>query len=155
MKIIGIYKITNTVTGDFYIGGSKDVKKRLAVHKCQSTWKNHPNNPLYQDMRKYGLENFVFEILAEVEADSLKETEQKFIEMLKSTYNQMNAKGRNIERQKEYEKSDKRKKYHKKYYSQLCCYNGKTITLDTLRHFFRKAGIPHPQIEARKYLLNK
>ena len=27
-KIIGIYKIINTVTGDFYIGSSKDIKRR-------------------------------------------------------------------------------------------------------------------------------
>ena len=29
MKISGIYKITNTITGDFYIGSSKDVKKKM------------------------------------------------------------------------------------------------------------------------------
>ena len=120
MKISGIYKITNTVTGDFYIGSSKDVKQRWAVHKCQSTWKNHPNNPLYQDMRKYGLENFVFEILAEVEADSLKEAEQKFIEKMHPTYNQMNAKGFDFERRKkykkEYQKTDKSKEYQKEYH---------------------------------------
>ena len=28
MKISGIYKITNTITNDFYIGSSKDVKQR-------------------------------------------------------------------------------------------------------------------------------
>ena len=28
MKICAVYKITNTITGDFYIGSSKDVKKR-------------------------------------------------------------------------------------------------------------------------------
>ena len=154
MKISAVYKITNTVTGDFYIGSSKNVKSRLAVHKCKSTWKQHPNNPLYQDMQKYGVDKFEMQIIAEVEPEELKETEQKFIETLKPTYNQVNAKGRDIERQKEYEKSDKRKKYHKEYYSQLCCYNGKTIRLDTLRHFFSRAGIPHPQIEAKKYLKN-
>ena len=31
-KIIGVYKITNTITGDFYIGSSKDVKRRWKVH---------------------------------------------------------------------------------------------------------------------------
>ena len=53
MKISGVYKITNTVTGKFYIGSSKDVKKRLAVHKCQSTWKNNPNKQLYKDIQNY------------------------------------------------------------------------------------------------------
>lgn len=27
-KICGVYKITNTVTGDFYIGSSKNAKQR-------------------------------------------------------------------------------------------------------------------------------
>lgn len=153
MKIIGIYRITNTITGDFYIGSSKDIKLRLTCHKCKSTWKNHPNNPLYKDMQKYGIDKFSFEIIEEVEVDELKETEQEFIEKLQPTYNQMNAKGLNIERLKKYEKSDKRKKYHKEYDNQLCLYNGQTMTLGALRKRLKRKGIPHPQIEAKKYLV--
>ena len=123
MKICGVYKITNTVTGDFYIGSSKNVKQRWANHKCPSTWKNHPSNQLYQDMRKYGTDKFAFEILAEVEIDKLKVAEQQFIEKLKPTYNSCNAKGLNVERykeyqkeyQKEYKKTDKYKEYNKEY----------------------------------------
>ena len=209
-KIIGIYKITNTVTGDFYIGSSKNVKQRLACHKCQSTWNECPNKQLYQDMQKYGLDKFELQILEEAEADKLKETEQQFIETLKPTYNNINANGLNVERRKEYqkeynkeyqksdkykeyEKSDKRKKakkeymkeyqksdkfkeymkeymkeyqksdkykeyqkeFYKEYHSQLCCYNGEKLTLCALSKRFSRAGIPHPQIEAKKYLLNK
>ena len=105
MKIIGVYKITNTITGDFYIGSSKNVKQRWRDHKKPSTWNDNPNNPMYVDMRKYGVDKFVFEILAEVEEDKLKETEQKFIETLQPTYNSCNAKGLNIERYKEYSES--------------------------------------------------
>ena len=163
MKISGIYKITNTITGDFYIGSSKDVKRRWKDHKWPSTWNNQPNNPLYQDMQKYGLDKFEFQILEEAEIEQLKETEQKFIETLKPTYNSNNAKGLNIERQKksnkEYEKTDKRKKSHKKaqkkYYNQLCSYNGENITLNALQARFSRAGIEHPVKEAKKYLLNK
>ena len=116
--ISGVYKITNTITGDFYIGSSKDVKQRWTSHKCQSTWKNHPNNQLYKDMQKYGLDKFSFQILEEVEIDSLKETEQQLIETLKPTYNDRNANGLNIERCKEtnrkYIQSDKGKESHRK-----------------------------------------
>ena len=59
-KIIGIYKITNTVTGDFYIGSSKNVKRRWREHKCPSKWKQHPNNPMYLDMQKYRVDEFDF-----------------------------------------------------------------------------------------------
>ena len=123
MKICGIYKITNTVTGDFYIGSSKDVKRRWTVHKCKSKWNEQPNNPMYLDMQKYGVDKFAFEILEVVEPEKLKEKEQQFIETLKPTYNRCNAKGLNVERRKEthkeyqkkYEKTDKRKKYKKEY----------------------------------------
>ena len=180
MKIIGIYKITNTITGDFYIGSSKDVKKRWAAHKCPSRWKIYSNNPMYLDMQKYGVDKFVFEILAEVEPEKLKDAEQKFIETLKPTYNNINANGLNVERrkkyqkeymkeyhktdkyknyQKEYQQSDKYKKHQKEFYkeykNQLCIYNNEILTLNALSKRFSKAGIPHPQIEAKKYLLNK
>ena len=158
MKISGIYKITNTITGDFYIGSSKNIKQRWAFHKIPSMWKQCPNNPMYLDMQKYGVDNFVFEVLEVVEQDKLKVTEQQFIEKLQPTYNSNNAKGLNIERRKEYKKeynkSDKRKEYHKEYDNQLCCYNGETLTLCALRDRFKRRGIPHPQIEAKKYLLN-
>ena len=60
MKISGIYKITNTVTGDFYIGSSKDVKKRWNEHKRKSVWNECPNNPMYIDMQKYGKDKFIY-----------------------------------------------------------------------------------------------
>ena len=72
-------------------------------------------------------------------------------------YNSNNAKGLNIERRKEYkkeyEKSEKRKKYKEEYNNQLCFYNGETITLTALKTRFGRAGIPHPVLEAKKYLV--
>ena len=175
MKISGIYKITNTVTNDFYIGSSNDVKRRCAEHKCQSTWNKCPNNQMYLDMCKYGTDKFAFEILAEVEIDKLKEKEQQFIETLKPTYNNINAKGWDFERrkkykkeynkeykksdkgkksQKKYQKSDKFKKAQNKYRNQLCIYNGQTITLNALYMRFKRKGIINPVLEAKKYLLH-
>ena len=178
-KICGIYKITNIITGDFYIGSSKDVKSRWKSHKKPSTWNKCSNNPMYHDMQEYGLDKFVFELLEEVEPEELKVTEQQFIETLKPSYNNYNANGLNIERRKEYNKeynksdkrkeyeksdkrkeymkeynkSDKRKKYRKEYESQLCSYNGETLTLAALRMRFRRKGISNPTQEAKKYLL--
>ena len=181
-KISAVYKITNTATGDFYVGSSKDVKQRWACHKCKSAWNEQPNNPMYLDMQKYGTDKFEFQIIAEVEVDKLKEMEQQFIELLKPTYNNRRANGLNVERykeyqkeyQKEYDKTDKYKEYKKqyqkqyqktdrykethkkaknKYDNQLCFYNGETLTLCALRERFKRKGIPHPTIEAKKYLL--
>ena len=99
MKIVGVYKITNNITGDFYVGSSNDVKRRWATHKCPSMWKKYPNIKLYKAMAKYGLGNFIFEVLEET-AD-LHNREQYWIEQLKPTYNDRYAKGYNIERCKE------------------------------------------------------
>ena len=165
MEICGIYKITNTITGDFYIGSSKNIKQRWTDHKKPSMRKKHPNSQLYQDMQKYGTDKFEFEILAEVEPDKLKATEQQFIEKLQPTYNSNRANGWNVERYKEYQneymkeyyKSDKGKESHRKaqkeYDNQLCLYNGETLTLCALSQRFRKAGIDHPTLEAKKYLV--
>ena len=148
MKICAAYKITNTVTGDFYIGSSKNIKHRWANHKCPSMWKKCPSNPMYLDMERYGTDKFAFEVLAEVAPDKLKETEQEFIEMLQPTYNNRNANGLNIERCKE-----TKKEYKKEYNNQLCFYNGETLTLCALSTRFGRAGIEHPTKEAKKYLV--
>ena len=159
-KIYIVYKFTNTVTGDFYIG-SQSIKIRYANHKYQSVWIAIPNDQLCQDINKYGDDKFEFQVLEEVEPEQLKETEQKFIEALKPTYNQMNTKDFDIERCKEYKseynseynKSDKCKKARNKYNNQLCCYNGQTLTLNALRMRFLRRGIDHPTQEAKKYII--
>ena len=164
MEIISaVYKITNTVTGDFYIGSSKNIKERWASHKWQSTWNRYPNKQLYKDMQKYGIDKFAFEILEVVEPEELKVTEQQFIELLEPTYNDINANGLNVERrkeyQKEYQKTEKGKKSNRKavnkYQNQLCIYNGQTITLNALRNRFMRQGISNPIQEAKKYLLEQ
>ena len=167
MKISGVYKITNTVTGDFYIGSSKNVKLRWSVHKCPSTWKKCPNNPLYLNMKKYGVDKFEFQILEETESKCLKEAEQKFIENMKPIYNSNRANGWDFERykesQKEYNKEyhksveykESHKKSNKKYNNQLCYYNGKALTLNALAARFYRAGIENPTLEAKKYLIKR
>lgn len=177
-KISAVYKIVNMVTKDCYVGSSKDVKRRWAAHQWLSVWKKHPNIPLYQDMQKYGVENFRFQILAPVMPEYLKQVEQEFIEMLKPAYNDRKANGWDVERQKEtnrksqrkyrqtekgketkkeYRQSDKAKeanrKSQRKYLNQLCLYNGEELTLNALAGRFYRAGIKHPTSEAKKYLL--
>ena len=172
-KISAVYKIVNTVTSDFYVGSSSNVMKRWADHKCKSMWKRFPNSQLYEDMQKYGVDKFRFQILAPVMPEYLKQVEQELIGMLKPTYNKINASGWDVERRKEYLHSQKVKestkksakkyfqsekgkealrRYQNKYYNQLCEYNGKTITLKSLIGRLRYAGIANPTQEAKKYL---
>ena len=145
-KIAGVYKITNNITGEFYIGSSCDIKQRWANHKCLSTHKQYPNSKLYKDMAQYGLNNFTFEVLEE--AADIKEREQYWIEHLKPSYNNLWAKGRNIER---HIKANRR--CTKDYFSRLCFYEGETLTLRALSSRFYRQGIQHPTLNAKKYLL--
>lgn len=160
-KISAVYKIVNTVTDDCYVGSSKDAMRRWAHHKCTSYWKRQPNNPLYQDMQKYGVDKFQFQILCSVEPEHLKEVEQELIGMIQPTYNNIRAKGKDNERQKvtrrKYLQSEKYKVAHRedtrKYFSnKLCNYNGEVLTFSALSTRFYRAGIEHPVLEAKKYL---
>lgn len=165
MKISGVYRITNTITGDFYIGSSKNIKQRWTAHKCPSSWERFPNNLMYIDMKKHGLDKFDFEILEEVEIEQLKEKEQQFIEKLKPTYNDRNANGWDFERytenKKKYRKTEKgrevtrkaNRKVSKRYDNRLCLYNGEILKHQALRARFYRAGVEHSAIEANKYLI--
>jgi group I intron endonuclease len=158
-KISGVYKITNKITGEFYIGSSKDIYLRWLQHKRLSVWKQQPNNRLYLDFQSCGLENFKFEIVEET--DNLREREQYFIGLLKPAYNNANASRLNIERYKNYQKEYKGQHksyfstYQREYQRRLCLYNDETLTLAALMQRFRKANIPNPTAEARKYLIEQ
>lgn len=62
MKKSGIYKITNIINNKFYIGSSKDILHRFSEHK-----KHERNIHLIRSFKKYGIDNFKFEILEYVE----------------------------------------------------------------------------------------
>lgn len=161
-KISGIYKITNIITGDFYIGSSKDIKLRWNIHKTPYTIKKHLNVKLYKAMAQYGRDNFTIEIIEKT--DNLREREQYWIEHLKPVYNDRQAEGYNIERKKESMRRGSRKYYRthqcsaetlakkRSYLSRLCLYNGETLTLNALTLRFRRQGIAYPCKEAKKYL---
>lgn len=72
-----VYKITNLVNNKCYIGSSIRVNQRWNQHKTIAFNPNHRqyNNHLYRAFRKYGLENFKFEILSQ-DYDSIEDMEQ-------------------------------------------------------------------------------
>lgn len=74
----GIYKITNKLNGHSYIGLSKNIEKRFLDHKTKAFGSNRKDDVkkvLYQAIRKYGLENFSFDIIEECDEESLKRRE--------------------------------------------------------------------------------
>lgn len=84
--ICGIYKITNQINGKCYIGQSIDISRRWNQHKNNS---NNPKNscfnlPFYQALRKYGIENFSFEILEQCLKEELNDKEFSYINYFKA-----------------------------------------------------------------------
>ena len=85
----GIYKIENQVNQKVYIGQSTNIATRWRRHRSEA---NNLNNsyPLYRAMRKYGLENFSFEIIEECSREDLDSRERYWIKKFDSYYNGYN-----------------------------------------------------------------
>ena len=62
----GIYKITNKLNNKCYIGKSSNIEERWKYHKLRCFDEKEWNKPLYRAFRKYGVENFSFEIIEEL-----------------------------------------------------------------------------------------
>lgn len=80
----GIYRITNTVNGKFYIGSAKDFKDRWQRHRYALKAGSHENKHLQRSWDKYGKEAFLFEVVEEVLSDDqLLDREQDWLDTTK------------------------------------------------------------------------
>lgn len=71
-----IYQITNLINGKIYIGQTNNITKRWANHKCS----NSPNMPIARAIKKYGVDNFSFEVLYQnISIEEIDELERKII----------------------------------------------------------------------------
>lgn len=98
-----IYKYTNKVNGKIYIGQTNNLRLRYNGHKSAAfNEKNGEHNtPLHRAMRKYGVENFDYEMVLELDLEDTDENreilgkwEQYYIEYYDSKVE--NGKGYNI-----------------------------------------------------------
>lgn len=166
-RISGVYQIVNTITGDFYIGSSIDLKKRKKEHFSENNWKYHPNK-LYKDMKQYGKDNFLFKPVWLCNPEDLRKYEQLAIEKYNPKYNIRVAytglSKEEYDKKRYKEKVDsikqQQKQYRKKhtdskkqYDNQQCLYKNEILTLCALKARFIRQGIEHPTLEAKKYLI--
>lgn len=86
--MVGIYKITNTINNKSYIGQSINIASRWAEHKRLSN--SEDQRIIYRAIRKYGLENFTFEVLEECQEQELNEREIYWINFFDSFENGYN-----------------------------------------------------------------
>lgn len=85
--MIGIYKITNQVNGKVYIGQSVNIEKRWKEHRSRAfnSADADYNKYLYRAIRKYGIENFSFEVIEQCNQIQLNEKEKEYIAKYNST----------------------------------------------------------------------
>lgn len=71
-----IYQITNLINNKIYIGQTNNITKRWSNHKCC----NSPNMAIAKAIKKYGVENFKFEILyRNIPIEEIDELERRVI----------------------------------------------------------------------------
>ena len=80
----GVYIITNTINNKYYIGSSKDLRKRLRDHKNSLIKNKHENERLQHSVDKYGIESFTFEVLELHDTQFMVSFEQYWMNLLKS-----------------------------------------------------------------------
>jgi len=83
----GIYKIINNINKKVYIGQSSNIEKRWQEHISTSqheTYYNHTRSLLYPAIKKYGINNFSFEIIEECKLFELDEKEIYWINYYQS-----------------------------------------------------------------------
>lgn len=83
----GIYKITNLINNKIYIGQSKQIEVRWQQHKT-----SNKHYAIYNAFKKYGIDNFKFEIIEECPEDILNEREKYWIKF----YNSLSPNGYNM-----------------------------------------------------------
>ena len=91
-NVCGIYKITNLITGEHYIGQSKNIDDRWKAHcKCGLGIDASATNALYNSMQRDKVWNFTFELLEECPPEQLNEKEAFWIDTYKSNIYGLNT----------------------------------------------------------------
>lgn len=76
----GVYKITNLITGRYYIGSSYHCEERRKEHFQGLRNGTHVNAYMLHSFQKHGKENFKFEIIHELPEDQARDKEQWYID---------------------------------------------------------------------------
>ena len=173
-KEAGVYmfKISEEV---IYVGSSNNLYMRMVNHRSNIRKGGNHSGTSKQDLYQFLQSNhFTVEFQT---TDNYRQLEQKLVEQYTPKYKNNRAytglgakKGREAEYRKQYNKKyqyqkqyyesnkeeikQQKKQYQRIYDNQLCLYNGETLTLCALSTRFRRKGIEHYTLEAKKYIKN-
>lgn len=80
----GIYKIVNKINGKIYVGQVKNIKERWKGHEYKAFNEKEKGYPsaIHAAFRKYGIENFSFEVIEECLSEELDIREAYWIKEL-------------------------------------------------------------------------
>lgn len=102
----GVYKISNIMSGDCYIGSSVNIEGRMREHFNLLRKGRHHSNHLQNAFSKYGEENFGWEVVEKCSVGARLKKEQKWIDTLHPVYNHAKVAGTTLgirfKRSKEY-----------------------------------------------------
>lgn len=86
--VSGVYKISSSKFPEiFYIGASCDIKKRWSGHISFLKGSLHSNYNLRTHVKKYGIDDLVFEIIELCANENLAERERYYINKLSPNFN--------------------------------------------------------------------
>lgn len=86
----GIYKITNNINGHAYIGKATDIARRWRQHRNVTSEDHEYDYPLYKAFRKYGIDNFTFDVIEECAVSELDDREIYWVAFYDTYYNGYN-----------------------------------------------------------------
>ena len=86
----GIYKITNIITGKFYVGSAKNIGERIRRHFWDLRSGNHANKKFQNSYNKHGEHSFLAETILKCEVADLLDCEQRYLDELGAVENGYN-----------------------------------------------------------------
>jgi group I intron endonuclease len=82
-----IYKITNSINGKVYIGQTVQKNPKMRWYDHQAKARCGVNQPLFNAIRKYGVENFTWEVIDQANSlEELNKLEEQFVEQYNSIH---------------------------------------------------------------------
>jgi len=84
-KTCGVYLIRCNSNGKVYVGESVYIERRWSVHKHHLNYNTHKRKTLQHDWNSFGVDNFEFIILEEVNLDLLMERSQWYMDYFECT----------------------------------------------------------------------
>lgn len=79
-KFCAVYRLRNTQTGEYYIGGSRDVDKRRKTHYWKLRNNAHHSYLFQENYNRYGEGSYILEVLAPCKEKQLRLLEQQYLD---------------------------------------------------------------------------